>query len=510
MKDKAQTLWVGLDAATSFFSPKIIAAGEDTIAAYIKENPNLQLYRHYFDDLFRQQAHVLTADKEEIMAKAAEIGGAAESIYSSMTQTDMVFGKTVDSNGKEYEVTHGNFVALQQSSDRTLRKNVYELFYGIYQSRKHALAEAYNYSVKNDNFIANVRNHDGAMDAALSENNIPKEIYKNLVKAINDNAHLMHRYTELRKRCLKLDDLHFYDVYVPIVEDAENKVSWDDAKKIVLEGTAALGADYQALVQKCYDENWIDVYENRGKATGGYCSSVYGTPHPYILLNYDDTMQEMFTLTHEVGHAMHSYFSNQAQPSIYSNYTIFLAEIASTVNEALLMDHLLNTTDPADKAKYNYLLNYFMEQFKSTVFRQTLFADFEMRTHEMAAAGEPLTVDSLHALYKDLVAKQFGPAMNTDDTIGYEWSRIPHFYRAYYVYQYATGFCAAMALSKKIREEGAPAVQKYLNLLKSGSMDYSINLLKEAGVDMTTPEPINQALSIFEDLMDRFEKANFS
>ena len=509
MKDKAQTLWVSLNAASSFLRPEMIAIGEEKVNAYIHINAGLQMYKHYFDNLFRQQAHVLTPDKEEIMARAAEIGAAASSIYDSMTETDMVFGKALDSKGAEHEVTHGNFVALQESTDRVLRKNVYELFYGVYKANKHALAEAYNYSVKNDNFVATVRKYDSAMDAALQEDNIPKEIYKNLVAAINDNAHLMHRYVELRKKCLKVDELHFYDVYTPIVEDADTKVIWEDAKAIVLEGTKALGPEYQELVQKCYDENWIDVYESKGKATGGYCAHVYGIPHPYILLNYDDTIKEMFTLTHEVGHAMHSYYSNANQPIVYGDYTIFLAEIASTVNEALLMDHLLNTTPPSDKAKYNYLLNYFMEQFKSTVFRQVLFAEFEMRAHEMAAAGEPLTVDSLQGLYKELVEKQFGSHMVVDDTIPYEWSRIPHFYRAYYVYQYATGFCAAMALSKKIREEGASAVEKYLKLLKSGSSDYSINLLKEAGLDMTSPEPIKQALSIFEDLMDRFEKANF-
>ena len=510
MKDKAQTLWISLSAAASFFKPEIIAAGEDKINAYVQANTDLQVYKHYFHDLFRQQAHVLTAEKEEIMARAAEIGGAAKRIFSKMTQTDMVFGKVLDSQGTEHEVTHGSFVALQESKDRVLRKNAYELFYGVYKSRKHALAESYNYSVKNDNFVATVHKYENAMDAALHEDNIPKEIYKNLVDAVNDNAHLMHRYVELRKKCLNVDELHFYDVYTPIVEEADVKVSWEDAKAMVLAGAAALGQEYQAIVQKCYDENWIDVYENKGKATGAYCSHTYGIPHPYILMNYDDSIKDMFTLTHEIGHSIHSYFSNLNQPYVYGDYTIFLAEIASTVNEALLMEHMLSITPPTDKTKYNYLLNYFMEQFKGTIFRQTLFAEFEMRTHEMAAAGEPLTVDSLQGLYKELVTKQFGPHMVVDDdNIAYEWSRIPHFYNAYYVYQYATGFCAAMAISKKIREEGEPAVEKYLNLLKSGSSDYSINMLKEAGLDMTSPEPIKQALSIFEDLMDKFEKANF-
>jgi len=509
MYDKVQGLEVGIDAAASFLQPEIIATGQESVNAFMHADADLKVYNHYFENLFRQQAHVLTPDKEEIMARASEIGNAAESIYAKMTETDMVSGKALDSKGEEHEVTHGSFRALLENTDRVLRKNVYEAYFGTYKAQRNALAEAYNYSVKNDNFVANVRKYDSALDAALQEDNIPKEIYKNLVDAVNDNAHLMHRYVELRKRCLKVDRLHFYDAYVPIVEDADAKISWEDAKATVLEGAAPLGKEYQALVQKCYDENWIDVYENKDKVPGGYCASIHGIPHPYILLNYDDTYTEMFTLTHEAGHALHAHYHNEIQPFVYSDHTIFLAEIAAIVNEALLMEHLLSITPPTDKAKYNYLLNYFMEQFKGTVFRQTMFAEFEMRAHEMAAAGEPLTVDSLHDLYKGLVAKQFGLHMEMDDIIGYEWSWIPHFYRAYYVYQYATGFIAAMALAKKIREEGAPAVEKYLNMLKSGCSDYSINLLKEAGVDMTSPEPIKQALSIFEDLMDRFEKANF-
>ncbi|MCL2573770.1 MAG: oligoendopeptidase F [Defluviitaleaceae bacterium] len=509
MADKARGLYVGIGAASSFFRPEIIAMGEEKAKAYMSDNADLQIYAHFFDDMFRQQAHVLTPDKEEIMARASEIGGAASNIYGKLTNTDMVFGKAKDSNGVEHEVTTGTFVSLQESKDRVLRKNVYETYYQGYIGHKNTLAEAYNYSVKNDNFVATVRNYDNAMAAALHEDNIPTEIYHNLVNTVNDNLHLMHRYMELRKKCLKVDELHFYDVYTPIVEDADTKVSWEDAKRIVIEGTKALGADYQALVKRCFDERWVDVYPNKNKRSGAYCAGVHGIKHPFMLMNYDDTINNMFTLTHEAGHVMHSYFSHEEQPYVYGNYTIFLAEIASTVNEALLMDYMLSITPPTDKAKYNYLLNYFMEQFKSTFFRQTMFAEFEMLAHEMADKNIPLTVDSLRDLYKELLTKHFGPHMNVDDTIIYEWSRIPHYYRAYYVYQYATGFTAAMALSKKIREEGQPAVDKYLKMLRSGSNDYSINLLKEAGVDMTTAEPFKQSLSIFEDLMDRFEKANF-
>jgi len=508
MADKVSGLAVKCTSAVSFIEPEMIAMGQDKVNTFIGENDKLKIFGHQVDDLFRQQKHVLSADKEELMAKASEIGDAAYNIYGMINNADMVFAKAKDEKGDEHEVTLGRLGSLMESTDRTLRKNVFYSGIDSYIARKNTIAEAYNFSVKNDLFKASVRNYESSLDAALSNFNIPKEIYKNLIDTVGDNLHLHHRYMELRKKCLNYDELCMWDMIVPMVENADTFMNWEDAKTNVTEGLAALGKEYQDLVKKGFNEGWIDVYENKGKRSGAYSWGSYGMPHPYVLMNYDDTISDMFTLAHEMGHALHSYYTHENQPSVYGSYTIFLAEVASTVNEALLMNHLLNTT--TDKTKYNYLLNYFIQQFIGTFFRQTMFAEFEMTTHEMAEQGKPLNSESLNKAYYDLCKKHYGPGVVIDEKAAYSWSRVPHFYRAFYVYQYATGFAAAMAFSKKIREEGAPAVEKYLNLLKSGSKDYSINLLKEAGLDMTSPAPIKEALSIFEDLLDRFEKANFS
>ncbi|MCL2854910.1 MAG: oligoendopeptidase F [Defluviitaleaceae bacterium] len=511
MRDKMRGAAVQMQASTSFLEPEIIAIGEDKVKGFAASTPGLELYNHMLHDIFRKQAHILSPDKEELLAKAGEIGGAPNSIYRMIIQTDMVFGKAKDSNGEEHEVTSGRFGSLMQSTDRTLRRNVHELYYDTYIKQKNTIAEAYNYSVKNDNFQADARNYQSALEAALSYNNIPVSIYKNLVDTVGKNMHIFHRYLDLRKRCLGVDKLEFCDIYAPIVKDADVKMNWDEAKTAVLEGVAALGKEYQDLIQKSYDENWIDVYENKGKATGAYSWGTYGLPHPFVLMNYDDTIGDMFVLAHEMGHALHTYYTCANQPHVYGDYTIFLAEVASTVNEALVMEHMLKNTDPkTEKTKYLYLLNEFLEGFKGTVFRQTMFAEFEMITHEMTKEGKPLNSETLNQLYKDLLTKYFGDHIVIDDRIVYEWSRIPHFYRAFYVYQYATGYCSAMALSKAIHEDGAPAVEKYLGLLKGGSSDYSVELLKKAGVDMTTPQPIQAAMDVFESLIDRFEKANFS
>ncbi|MCL2752897.1 MAG: oligoendopeptidase F [Defluviitaleaceae bacterium] len=507
-RDRARGIATQMHASTSFFSPEVIAAGEEKIMQYVASTSGLEVYKHYFENIFRAQKHILTPDKEEIMAKAGEIGDASQAIYNMIIQTDMVFGKAMDGNGKEHEVTSGGYGSLMQSTDRILRKNVQELYYDTYIKQKNTIAEAYNYSVKNDNFVAGVRNYDSAIAHSLSNYNIPKDIYTNLIKTIHDNMHIFHRYLDLRKRMLGVETLEFHDIYAPIVKDADVKMDWEEAKKTVYDGVAVLGKEYQDLIQKCYDENWIDVYENKGKANGAYSWGAYGLKHPFVLMNYDDTIGDMFTLAHELGHALHSYYTHNNQPHVYGSYTIFLAEIASTVNEALVMEHMLANTDKvAEKTKYCYLLNEFLEGFKSTIFRQTMFAEFEMLSHEMAERGEPLNSQSLNDLYKSLLERYFGDHIVIDDRIVYEWSRVPHFYRAFYVYQYSTGYASAMAFSKAIREEGAPAVEKYLGLLKSGSSDYSIELLKKAGLDMTTPVPIQAAMDVFKDVLDRFEAA---
>ena len=507
MADKIAGLLVKYQAATSFIRPEIIAIGQDRVGMYINEDGRLEMYRQFFDDIFRAQKHTLSPDKEELLAKAGEVGQASSNIFSMIDNADIIFANATDSNGVEHEVTHGRYSGLMENTDRTLRKNVMSSVLDAYIAQKNTIAEAYNFSVKNDMFKADARNYASSLDAALCNFNIPKEIYTNLIDTVSDSLHLYHRYIEIRKRCLGYDEIHMWDLSVPIVENANTFINWEDAKTAVVDGLGALGEEYQRLVKQGFDNGWVDVYENKGKRSGAYSWGAYGLPHPFVLMNYDDTIDDMFTLAHEMGHALHSYYSYANQPVVYGYYSMFLAEVASTVNEALLMEHLLNTTK--DKTKYNYLLNYFIQQFVGTFFRQTMFAEFEMLAHEMAEQRKPLNSESLCNLYRGLCEKHYGAGVVIDEKADYVWSRIPHFYRTFYVYQYATGFAAAMALSKKIREEGAPAVERYLKLLKSGSKDYSVNLLKEAGIDMSTSAPIKDALDVFEGLLDRFEEVNF-
>jgi len=507
MADNAASLNTKFQAAISFIEPEIIAIGQEKINVYMDTNDGLKIYRQFFDNILRLKNHILTSDNEEILAKADEIGQASQNIFTMLNNADIVFAKAADSNGNEHEVNHASYSALMEKPDRTLRKNTFHNVIDAYIAQKNTIATAYSHSVKANLFTAGVRKYGSALDAALSVYNIPKAIYKNLIDTVSDNLHIFHRYLGIRKRCLKYDELHMWDMSVPIVENANTYMSWPDAKTIVTDGLAVLGPEYQDLLRKGFSEGWVDVYGNKGKRSGAYSWSTFGFKHPYVLMNYDDTIDDMFTLAHEMGHAMHYHYSHATQPVMYSSYSMFLAEVASTVNEALLMNHLLSTT--TDKIQYNYLLNYFIQKFVGTFFRQTMLAEFEMLTHEMAEQGKPLTADTLSQLYRNLLTKHNGTGLNIDDKAGYHWSRIPHFYRTFYVYQYATGFAASMALSKKIRNEGAPAVEKYLNLLKSGCKDYSTNLLNEAGVDMTSPEPIKDALVVFEDLLDRFEKSVF-
>lgn len=503
MADKAMQLLTKFNSVASFIEPEIIALGHEKAKQYMEEIDELKIYSHYFDNIFRQAKHVLSADKEAMLAQISEITNAPDSIYSLLSNADMTFESVLDSEGKYHALSHGSCLTLMESSDRVLRKNTFKAYYKPYIAVKNTIAEAYNYSIKSNNFNAKIRNYPSSMEMSLSENNIPITIYKNLIETVNKNLHLYHRYINIRKKCLGLDEFHLYDKYVPIIENANTTINWQDSKDIVLKGVACLGNEYVDIVKKAFNERWIDVYENKGKKSGAYSSGAFGTK-PYILMNFNDTYGDMFTLAHELGHSVHSYYSNQNQPQMYSNYSIFLAEIASTVNEALIMDYLLKNTD--DKAQYNYLLNLLMSNFDSTFFRQTMFAEFEMLTHEMAEKGESLNTDSLNGLYYDLICKYFGKDVVIDEEIAYEWSRIPHFYSAFYVYQYATGFSAAMAFSKEILLGNT---QKYLNLLKNGSSNYSIELLKLAGIDMTSPQPIESAFSIFEDLLNKFEKANF-
>lgn len=498
---KSETLLAQFTAATSFIEPTLLSMDEQTLNAYVSENKDLALYKHYFANLFREKKHILSIEVEEVLADMAEVANAPKNIYSMLNNADMKFPSVLDEDNKEVEITHGKFISLLESKDRRVRENTFNKYYDTYINQKNTIATAYSSSVKKDVFFSRTRKYESSLHAALSSNNIPISVYKNLIDTVHKYLPAMHRYISLRKKRLEVDELHMYDLYTPIIKNVDTTIDFESAKETILKALEPMGSEYLSIVKKGFDERWIDVYENEGKRSGAYSWGTYSC-HPFILMNYDNKTGDMFTLAHEMGHALHSYYSVQTQPYIYSSYTIFLAEIASTVNEALLMEYLLNIE--TDTAKKEYLLNYFMDKFRGTLFRQTMFAEFEMITHEMSERGEPLTSDCLYKLYYDLNVKYYGKDIVVDEKIGFEWSRIPHFYRPFYVFQYATGYSAAIALSKKILED-PKSVNSYLDMLKSGGNDYSIEILKKAGVDMSSPQPVRDALDVFESLVTQFE-----
>ncbi|MBQ9765494.1 MAG: oligoendopeptidase F [Lachnospiraceae bacterium] len=499
---KAQNLIVKLEGATAFVEPEILAMPKDKLDEYMKDD-KLADYRQKIDDLVRNREHILSAEKEELLSQVSEFAGGAEDIFSMFNNADLKFPEIKDEDGNLVAITHGRYSMFMESANRQVRKAAFEGMYHTYDKYKNTLAAIYNTSVKKDCFYAKVRNYNSALEAALGNSNIPVEVYDNLIAAIHESLPIFHRYVALRKKCLKLDELHMYDVYAPLVSEVDMKINYEEAKKIVKDGLKPMGEDYLNSLQKGFDNKWIDVYENEGKRSGAYSWGAYGT-HPYVLLNYNDTLNNVFTLAHEMGHALHSYYSDANQTYDNAGYRIFVAEVASTCNEALLINHMLaNTTDKKEKA---YLINYFLEQFKGTMFRQTMFAEFEKKTHELVEEGETLNVKLLNDMYKELNETYFGKDMVSDDEIALEWSRIPHFYTAFYVYQYATGFAAAIALSKRILEKGEEAVNDYMKFLTGGCSKYPIELLKLAGVDMASPEPVKAAMAVFEDLLNQFEE----
>ncbi len=415
---------------------------------------------------------------------------------------DIEFPEITDENGEQVRITSGRFISMQNSKDRRVRKDAFEGLYQTYRKFENTLAATYSGQVKQQMFLAKMRKYNSTLEAAVDGNNVSPQVYENLVETINENMDKMHRYVSLRKKCLGVDELHMYDVYIPMIADADRKVPFEEAKETVLKALAPLGERYVSLVKEGFENRWIDVYENEGKRTGAYSAGAYGV-HPFVLLNYDNKLKDMFTLAHEMGHAMHSYFSNETQPFLYSRYKIFVAEVASTCNEVLLIEYLLaNTTDKKERA---YLINHFLDSFKGTVYRQTMFAEYEKITNAMAEAGESLTAEVLRKVYYDLNCKYFGPDMVSDEEIAWEWCRIPHFYLNFYVYQYATGFSAAVAIARRILKEGQPAVDEYMKFLSGGCSDAPVELLKIAGVDMTTKEPIQAALDVFGELLDEME-----
>ena len=496
MVDTASWLHVKLMAAESFTEPEILALDEENLKA-----PELELFRHYLDNLLRQKAHILSAEAEEILAQAHELGEAPDNIFSMLDNADIKFGTVEDEDGNEMELTHSRYGYLLKSNNREVRKRTWHTFYDSYWDLKNTLAASYSASVKKDVFFSNIRKYPSSLDAALFSNNIPTNVYTGLIETVSEYLPQLQRHMRLRKKAMKLPELRVYDLYTPMVDEVNDKVEYKDAVEIVLKSLAPLGDEYVSAAREgLTGGNWVDVYENAGKQNGAYSWGAYGG-HPYILLNYENKMDDMFTLAHELGHAMHSYYSWGNQPYIYSDYSIFLAEVASTVNEALLMEHLLNKT--SDRAMRAYLINTWLDQFRTTVFRQTLFAEFELVSHRMAEENAPLTVDSLNRVYRSLNEKYYGSEVVLDDKLDLEWARIPHFYRAFYVYQYATGYSCAMAFAERIL---AGQSSEYLEFLKSGSSDYSINILKKAGVDMSKPESIEVALKKFGELLDEYEK----
>ena len=501
MVGKYMSVAVGLHAATSFETPEIMAITDEQLEGFYVSEPRLERYRRYLNDQRRRREHILSPEEEKLLAAAGEMAQSPDNIYGAFADADITFPDAVDSTGKHHPLTQGTFIACEESPDRALRKSAYENLYHGFGSYKNTAAAVLNAQGKQLKFFSDARKYPSTLDAALDRTNVPTAVYTNLIDAVHQNLDKLHRYVRLRKKLLGVDELHFYDIYTPLLADVDRKIPFEQAKQTVYEGVAPLGDGYRAILKQGFENRWIDVYENVGKRGGAY--SAGAAVHPYVLLNYSGTLDSQFTLAHEMGHALHSYLSNHTQNPIDAGYVIFVAEVASTCNEALLMEYLLGKT--ADKKERAYLINHFLDQFKGTLYRQTMFAEFELIIGRMIGAGKTLTADILCEEYRKLNALYYGPDMVVDDEIAMEWARIPHFYYNYYVFQYATGYSAAIALSRKILAEGESAVRDYLEFLSGGCSRSPIELLKLAGVDMTSPEPINQALKLFDELLDEME-----
>ena len=503
LESRARSLAVKYSTAWSFLVPAIMAIPEETLKEYASHD-RLKEFKFDLEKLNKQRPHVLSDKEENILAQAGEVMHTPTQVYGMFNNADINFKPAVDSEGKEHELTQGNYVEMLKSSDRTLRESAYNNLYGEYKQFKNTLSQTLAGVVSTHAFSANVRGYESSRHQALSNNHIPESVYDNLVNTVNDNMHLLHRYTELRKKFLGVDELKMYDMYVPLVEDTDFNMTYDNAKEWLVNALQPLGEEYVNIVKEGLENRWVDVYENKGKRTGAYSSGTYGT-NPFILMNWQDNVNNLFTLAHEFGHSVHSYYSRKNQPANTSGYSIFVAEVASTFNEALLADYMFKKLD--DKKQQLYLLNEQLEGFRGTVFRQTMFAEFEHAIHVMKESGEPLTAGKLSEVYGELNKKYFGEAVNYDDAIDVEWARIPHFYMNYYVYQYATGYAAAASLSKQVLEEGEQTAQRYINeFLKKASSNYRIEILKNAGVDMTTSAPIENALEVFEAQLTQFEE----
>ncbi|SFJ08764.1 MULTISPECIES: oligoendopeptidase F [unclassified Bacillus (in: firmicutes)] len=507
LNDRAKSLYSQASSGMAYIVPEILTIEEETLQSFLQENKELKVYEHALEEITRQRPHVLSEAEEALLAQASEVMGASSNTFGILNNADLKFPSIQDENGEEVEVTHGRYIQFLESDDPRVRRDAFHAVYETYGKYKNTFASTLNGAIKRNNFYASVRKYDSARQAALSNNNIPESVYDQLVETVNENLHLLHRYIDIRKRALGLDELHMYDLYTPLVPEVKMNVTYKEAQDMLLQSLHVLGEEYVEILQEAYENRWVDVYENKGKRSGAYSSGAYGT-NPYVLMNWHDNVNNLFTLAHEFGHSVHSYYTRKTQPYVYGDYSIFVAEVASTCNEALLNDYLLKTTD--DKKKRLYLLNHYLEGFRGTVFRQTMFAEFEHVIHQKVQEGHAVTPDMLTDIYYELNKKYFGDSLVIDKEIGLEWSRIPHFYYNYYVYQYATGFSAATALSKQILEEGKPAVERYINeFLQAGSSDYPIEVLKKAGVDMTSSEPVKEAMQVFEEKLNELEALLF-
>ncbi len=502
MVSRLEMLFVELSGAGAYVTPELLSISDETMERFYKEQPEMELYRLCIDRVRRRKAHILSEAEERIMALTGEMTGSPDNIFSMFNDADLKFPDAVDKDGNTHQVTHGSYIPLMHSNDRELRKSAFQSLYGVYESFKNTSAAVLASQVKCLTFRARARKYDSSLQAALDGNEVPVEVYKQLIEAVHENMPYMYKYVKLRKKLLGVEELHAYDLYAPIVSDIEVKVPFEQAKQEVYDSLAPMGEEYRAIFREGIDNRWIDIYENEGKRSGAY--SAGARVHPYVLLNHKDTLDSEFTLAHEMGHAIHSYLSNKNQPVCYSDYVIFVAEVASTCNESLLMQHLLKIT--TDKKRRAYLINYFLEQFRTTLYRQTMFAEFELKINEMAENGESLTADVLCDLYRKLNILYYGEDIIIDKELDMEWARIPHFNYNYYVYQYATGFSAAIALSQRILKEGEPAVKDYIGFLSGGCSKDPISLLKGAGVDMTSTKPVTEALKLFGELIDEMEE----
>lgn len=496
---QVMTLWVAISSAASWFTSELLSLSEEQMESFYAEEPALEQYRRCLDVIFAKREHVLTPAEEKLLAAAGDMASQPDNIFSLLNDADLTFPDAIDAEGNAHPVTHGSYIPLMMSTDRTLRESAYHSLYSSYRQFRNTFAATLGAQNKQLKFFADARRYDSALEAALSGNEVPTQVYTNLIETVHNNMDAMYRYVALRKELLGVDELRFSDLYVPVVDEMEMTFTYEEACDIILEALKPMGEDYLALVRRGLSERWVDVYETPGKRSGAYSAGGYGM-HPVILMNFQGKLDDVFTLIHEMGHSIHTYLSCANQPVCYSDYVIFVAEVASTCNEALLTRYFLDHAK--SERERAYFLNHFLEQFRATLYRQTMFAEFELKVAELTAQGAGITADALCSIYKDLNALYFGDGIKVDDDIALEWARIPHFYYRFYVYQYATGFAAAIALSQRIIELGEEGRNDYLGFLKGGSSKPPIELLRGAGVDMLSPKPVEDALALFDKLVE--------